>query len=205
MEEKKIMYLSRVLIKGEQFRNPYEIHRALWKAFPEAPNQERDFLFRVEQKNLHQAHILMQSNRLPETKGSIVEVLAVKNINLNLPSDIALHFLLVANPVKTIIDDQARLNSKGYVKKCRVPLIKEEEQIAWLQRKLTGSALLESVEIEKQLPLNFRKAQRRGKVQPYMFKGVLNVQNGQALEQLTQQGIGPAKSFGCGLLSLAVG
>jgi CRISPR system Cascade subunit CasE len=42
------------------------------------------------------------------------------------PSD-CLRFLLAANPVKTITDADGRTNAKGEVKKCRVPLIREEE------------------------------------------------------------------------------
>lgn len=197
------MYLSRLLLTGEQLHNPYEIHRTLWLAFPDAPEQRRDFLFRVEQRTSRQVQVLVQSQRQPSANIENARLLASKAMELHLLKGSHLRFLLIANPVKTITDEHGRLDSKGEVKKCRVPLIKEVEQLAWLQRKLEGAALVNSVEIEKQLPLHFRKGSKSGKIQPYAFKGVLQVVDAQALQDLLQHGIGHAKAFGCGLLSLA--
>lgn len=197
------MYLSRLLLTGEQLHNPYEIHRTLWAAFPDAPDQIRDFLFRVEQSSSRQAQVLMQSQRQPIAAAEHARLLASKLFELNMPEGSQLRFLLIANPVKTIVDDQGRLDGKGEVKKCRVPLINEEQQVAWLHRKLADAALVSQVEVEKQLPLHFRKGGKPGKIQPYAFKGVLQVANAQALQDLLQYGIGHAKAFGCGLLSLA--
>jgi CRISPR system Cascade subunit CasE len=84
-----------------------------------------------------------------------------------------------------------------------VPLIKEEDKVAWLKRKLNGAALVSMVEVEKQLPLHFRKGGKSGKIQPSVFKGVLQPTNSLMLKSLMQQGIGPGKAFGCGMLSLA--
>ncbi len=197
------MYLSRLLLTGEQLHNPYEIHRTLWLAFPDAVEQSRDFLFRVEQRTSRQVQVLVQSQRQPVANIGNARLLASKPLELNLLEGSQLRFMLMANPVKTIADEQGRLDSKGVVKKCRVPLIKEEEQIAWLKRKLEGVASVNLVEIEKQLPLYFRKGNKSGKIQPYAFKGVLQVVDAQALHGILQQGIGHAKAFGCGLLSLA--
>ena len=197
------MYLSRLLLTGKQLHNPYEIHRTLWLAFPDAAEQSRDFLFRVEQRSSRQVQVLVQSQRQPIANVENARLLASKSLELHLREGSQLHFLLVANPVKTIADEQRRLDSKGEIKKCRVPLIKEEEQMAWLKRKLEGAALVNSMEIEKQLPLYFRKGGKMGKIQPYTFKGILQVQDAPALQDLLQIGIGHAKAFGCGLLSLA--
>lgn len=197
------MYLSRLLLTGEQLYNPYEIHRTLWQVFPDAPEQTRDFLFRVEQRFSRQVQVLVQSQRQPANGIEYARLLASKALDLNLLEGSQLRFLLMANPVKTIVDEQGRLDSKGEVKKCRVPLIKEEDQIVWLKRKLEGAAWVNVVDIEKQLPLHFRKGNKPGKIQPYVFKGILQVVDAQALHGLLQQGIGHAKVFGCGLLSLA--
>ncbi len=199
------MYLTRLLLNGDQLHNPYEIHRALWQTFPNAPEQSRDFLFRVEQKSSHQAQVLIQSQRQPKDIPNSARLLTSKEIELNLLEGIRLNFFLIANPTKTITDEQGRLNKKGKPKKCRVPLIKVEQQIDWLIRKLNSSAVVdvESVTIDKLPPLNFRKDRKRGKVQPYSFKGILQVNDPSLLESAIKQGIGPAKAFGCGLLSLA--
>lgn len=91
------------------------------------------------------------------------------------------------------------------VKSCRVPLIREEQQIEWLSRKLNGVATLEMESIipMPRPPLCFRKNSKAGKLVTVTFDGILQVVNSGALIELIQTGIGPAKAFGCGLLSLA--
>lgn len=197
------MHLSRLLLTGDHLHNPYEIHRALWQAFPSDPGQARDFLFRIEEHEARQVQVLLQSQRMPEVREENAQLLATKTFDLSLPEGSHLRFLLIANPVKTIADEQGRLNNKGEVKKCRVPLIKEDEQIEWLKRKLGDVALANGLEIEKQAPVYFRKNHRRGKIQPFAFKGSLQIRDSKLFEDLIQRGIGPAKAFGCGLLSLA--
>jgi len=200
------MYLSKVLIHGSISRNPYEIHRALWRLFPEDADAERDYLFRVERPGQQQAEVLMQSCRVPGKQNVPgIKLLAKREYPLDLKVGQRLRFLLLANPVKTINDENGRLNAKGEVKKCRVPLIHEEEWRAWLERKLDGCSDLETLIAEKRLPLNFRKAKekRAGKIQPVCFQGILAVKDPSAVRDLVATGIGPAKAFGCGLLSLA--
>lgn len=200
------MYLSKILIHGSISRNPYEIHRALWRLFPEDAEVKRDYLFRVERASQQQAEILMQSSREPaERNVPGTKLLGSRDYSLNFQKGQRLRFLLLANPVKTIDDENGRLNAKGNIKKCRVPLIHEEEWRAWLERKLAGAAKLETLIAEKRFPLNFRKAKEKrvGKIQPVSFQGVLSIQDSFALYDLVVGGIGPAKAFGCGMLSLA--
>jgi len=200
------MYLSKVEIFGSICRNPYEIHRALWKLFPEDAEAERDYLFRVERFGRERAEILLQSEREPANdriRGA--HLLATRPFQPLLQQGHRLRFLLIANPVKTINDENGRLNSRGEVKKCRVPLIRENEWRTWFERKLAGCAEPESLITEKRLPMNFRKIKekRAGKIQPVSFQGVLQITDPAGLKDLIATGIGPAKAFGCGLLSIA--
>ena len=200
------MFLSKVLIHGSASRNPYEIHRTLWQLFPKDGDAKRDYLFRVERSSQQQAEVLMQSCREPiERNAPRTKILASRDYPLKLRARQRLRFLLLANPVKTINDENGRLNAKGEVKKCRVPLIHEEEWRAWLERKLDTRAAIETLIAEKRLPLNFRKAKEKriGKIQPVSFQGVLSVKDPSAVHELVAAGIGPAKAFGCGMLSLA--
>lgn len=200
------MYLTKAMISGAACRNPYELHRVLWKLFPEDRNAGRDFLFRVERSGQQMAEVLVQSHREPIQQGSQdVRLLGSKPYPLTLRPEQRLHFLLLANPIKTINDEGGRLNKEGAIKKCRVPLIRDEDLKAWLVRKLDGLAMIEAVEIEKRPALNFRKSseKRVGKVQPVSFRGVLSVVDPDALADAITRGIGSAKAFGCGLLSLA--
>ena len=199
------MYLSKVVLTGAARRNPYEMHRALWRLFPEQPEAERDFLFRLEQDSRDGALILLQSARCPTGPTREVRVLAAKEFSLPVVSGQRLRFLLVANPVRTISDGQGRLNSRGEVKKCRVPLIRDDEQRAWLQRKLAAAAVPEEFDVDPKLPLHFRKEGMAGKIRPVTFHGTLRVEELELLHRLVVEGVGPAKAFGCGLLSLARG
>lgn len=199
------MYLSKVMITGTACRNPYEIHRALWQMFPEHANATRDFLFRVERSGRQQAEILMQSMRQPVAQSPNVRLLATRDYPLELRVGQRVRFFLIANPVKTINDENGRKNAKGDVKKCRVPLIDESEQRLWMKRKLDVNAQLDALIIAPRFPLYFRKskANMTGKIQPVSFQGILQIGNPAGLQGMIADGIGPAKAFGCGLLSLA--
>lgn len=200
------MYLSRVTISGAACRNPYEIHRILWKLFPVDARAKRDFLFRIENVEPQRAEVLMQSHREPNvaTSGD-VRIVGSKPYSLQFLMGQRLRFLLLANPVKTINDENGRMNAEDEVKKCRVPLIGDEEQRAWLLRKLSSNAEVVSVFAEKRSPLNFHKSSERriGKIQPVCFQGTLKILNPDGFRQLVFAGIGPAKAFGCGLMSVA--
>jgi CRISPR-associated protein Cas6/Cse3/CasE, subtype I-E/ECOLI len=76
------MYLSRLLLTGEQLHNPYEIHRTLWLAFPDAAEQSRDFLFRVEQRTSRQVQVLVQSQRQPVANIEYARLLASKALEV---------------------------------------------------------------------------------------------------------------------------
>jgi CRISPR system Cascade subunit CasE len=117
------------------------------------------FLFRIEENQLGRgATIILQSANPPQTGSEGAKVVRLSNLfDPSLKPGDCLRFLLTANPVKTITDVDGRTNAKGEVKKCRVPLIREEEQRAWLARKLNGAAELETLELRTERPLYFRK------------------------------------------------
>lgn len=196
------MYLSKVLVKAPACRNPYDIHRALWKGFPENADAKRDFLFCVEQSDYESAEILMQSDRRPEIPYDSIHILACKSYQPVFVEGHRLGFRLIANPIKMINDENGRQNSKGETKKCRVPLIREEDQRAWIERKVVAAASIETLSVDPVSPVKFRKTRddRAGKIQPVRFQGILKVEDAGAMTVLLQNGIGPAKAFGCGLM-----
>ncbi|MBL1261208.1 MAG: type I-E CRISPR-associated protein Cas6/Cse3/CasE [Thiotrichaceae bacterium] len=198
------MYLSRVYVQWPKSKNAYTLHQSLWELFPNRPNEKRDFLFRVEQEKTGVGvSVLMQSQQEPALDIESVELKAKRDYSLDLHEGQCLRFLLKANPVKTIKDEKGRKNSKGEVRKCRVPLIKEEEQLQWLKQKLDGIAILKEIQISPCLPLYFLKQGRAGKVVPLKFEGLVTVADPVAFSALLENGVGPAKSLGCGMLSLA--
>ena len=112
-------------------------------------------------------------------------------------------FRLLANPtVKKTID------SNGEQKKARLGLLKEEAQQDWLQRKLeaAGSKVLAS----HILPRGFQHSRKNpAKDETHqihfavLFEGILQVDDVSLLQSALETGLGPAKGFGFGLLSLA--
>lgn len=201
------MYLSKIVVPWAKARNPYDWHDCLWQLFPEDREAKRDFLFRVEQAPVGQAaHILMQSEREPMPIAQDARLADKRDYPLLLREGQRLRFLLVANPVKTCKDqgEHPRLNKKGEPKNCRLPLLKEEEQRAWLERKIQGAARLEALALRPHPPLYFRKkGDAPGKIIAVTFEGVLAVEEPNTLRSLIARGIGPAKGFGCGLMSVA--
>jgi len=200
------MFLSRVLVSWPKSKSAYALHQALWELFPNRLDEARDFLFRVEHEKTGQGiMLLMQSKQSPLEAVESVEVQAIRDYKLNLSEGQRIRFLLKANPVKTIKDEKGRKNAKGEVKSCRVPLIKEEQQLQWLAKKLDGIAVPEEVSVSNGLPMYFKKGNQAGKIVPVQFEGIARVVNADAFSRLLENGVGPAKALGCGMLSVAPG
>lgn len=203
------MYLSKIHIPWVRAQNPYQFHQALWRLFPEREQAERDFLFRVEQQQKGiGAQVLMQSAQSPQSGADSPALLALRDYDPVFPQGQRLRFRLRANPIKTIKDEsKGAVEKKGktFTKTVRVPLLHEEQQQAWLARKLQPFAQLETLIVQPESVLYFRKGkdQRSGKIQTVMFDGILLVTEPEAFNAALKHGIGAAKAFGCGLLSVA--
>jgi CRISPR system Cascade subunit CasE len=202
------MFLSRVEIPWDAVRNPYEIHRQLWRLFPGEDKEPRKnaeegrqgFLFRVENNQPGRPlRLLIQSWQAPEPTAGLT-IVGTREFQPQPAHGQRLAFLLTANPVKTIIDAQRETKSGKSSEKCRVPLIHESEQREWLKRKLIGAGEFEGVNVVPHAPVFFRKGNRGGKIVMVTFEGVLRVNEPGTLIAYLENGIGPAKAFGCGLL-----
>ena len=77
-------------------------------------------------------------------------------------------------------------------------------KLQWLYRKLHNAATILAAVIDAQRPLYFRKDGKAGKIVIVTFDGLLRVLDPVLLWLQMQHGIGPAKSFGCGLLSVSL-
>lgn len=203
------MFLSKVYIPWSQAGNVYQFHQVLWRLFPGHEKDDRSFLFRVEQQQKGTGtKILMQSIQQPDENTNSPHLLAQRSYDINLCVGQKLHFRLRANPIKTIKDDRKVTivkKSKIFAKTVRVPLLHEEEQRAWLERKFGNWAKLETLSIQPEPVLYFRKQKENssGKIQPVLFGGILAIVDVHNFLNQLQKGIGPAKAFGCGLLSIA--
>lgn len=202
------MFLSRVEVPWEFVRNPYGFHRQLWRMFPGEERETRKsgeeprqgFLFRVEESRPGRiARLLVQSRRPPTAVPDFV-LLGTREVNPKPQAGQRLAFLVTANPIKTIADTEREQKPGKKSDKCRVPLIREEEQREWLIRKLKDAAEVEAVTIQGHPPIYFRKGNRAGKLVTVTYEGLLHVIGANTLAALLENGIGPAKGFGCGLM-----
>lgn len=195
------MYLTKCLLKSRRPLNPYEIHRKIWSLFPDRPQADRDFLFRVEKSSQGRGMILLQSAHAPihENAEKII-LLDQKELCYSFKTGMGLRFLLTANPTKRIRDIGGKSGNQG---KCRVPLTDDDEIKAWLLRRMSDAAQVHEVLLAQKEVLYFRKQGRSGKVATVTYSGLLSVADSDRFYDLVEKGIGPAKAFGCGLLSLA--
>src|SRR3989338_11699527 len=99
------MFLSRVEIPWEYARNPYDLHRHLWRLFPGEEKEPRSngeelrqgFLFRIEENPTGRpARLLVQSRRTPEVATG-VELVGTREIQPQPAVGQRLAFLLTAN------------------------------------------------------------------------------------------------------------
>lgn len=189
------MYISELLLDCSRSRNPYEIHRLLWNFFPGMPYSDRFFLFRVTNaKRGEPLRILMQSAIAPDSNVRLdgCSLLRTKGFQPSFGQGASYRFLLCANPTKRLAKER-----------CRVPIIDEDQLFDWLERKLDSAAKIRSADIAEKKYLYFRKKGEAGKIAIITFTGILKVLNAEKVTTLLNKGIGPAKAFGCGLLSLA--
>lgn len=223
------MYLSKLSLTlrnrrvQKELANRYELHRTIMRAFSANMAQEERILFRLE-KDDHttDAFILVQSTTMPDWQILpslyLLEEAQVKPYNPSISAGQTLIFRLLANPTKRITLPPEEEGEEKTTK--RVGLVKEEDQLLWLERKAAAHGFsLIGVRSAKQADVigYTRKAKfsttpedesrenyyQKITLQAVQFDGVLEVKDTQAFYDAVIKGIGPAKGFGFGLLSLA--
>jgi CRISPR system Cascade subunit CasE len=215
------MYLSRLLLNPRsrqvqrEVANPYELHRTIMAAFPKPlPDKER-VLHRLDfQPRTGQMILLVQSQLEPDWLMVEPSYLvrtdpfdpfpnpAVKPLTLPLQANQVLSFRLCANPTikKVRRDDKGERRNSN-----RVPLLREEQQLTWLhkQAEASGFAVLGVSISQPQKQMGRKKESGAITLYTVQFDGHLQVTDPAAMLEAIKSGIGPAKAFGCGLLSLA--
>jgi CRISPR system Cascade subunit CasE len=195
-----MMYLSRLQLNRSRIAlgwiaNPYRVHQRLMMA---CDGDDR-VLFRIEETDTG-TQILVQSRTEPDWAASLgdLSVLAGepehKAFQPCLEAGRLYRFRLLANP--TVKRDGKRLG-----------LLREEAQRAWLARKLAeaGGELSGCVVV----PQGFRHSRKNPKEDDaqthlaVLFEGVLRVTDPTLVAAAIENGVGPAKGYGFGLLSLA--
>lgn len=210
------MYLSRLVLNprharaARDMRAPYELHRTLMRAFLQTPKEMERVLFRLEQSpRFGKVTVWLQSHTAPdwsflnadEWRGYLAaEAVANPDTRVfdpQLETGMRLNFRLLANP--TI----KRKNKDG--KPARHRIASPEQQHAWLRAKFAqGGAAMGELRVTTQGDCaSFKKED--GKLTHYavLFEGELRVDAPETFARLMAEGVGSAKGFGFGLLSLA--
>jgi CRISPR system Cascade subunit CasE len=233
------MYLSRLTLNPRNRRvqkelaNPYELHRTLMSAFPATLPEGERVLFRVDvDDRTGVPTVLLQAHGQPDwawlgdprANGYLLRPPESKPFELAFTPGQTLAFSLRANPT-------VKHSEPGQRQGRRDPLYKEEDQIAWLERKAAaGGFRLVRVTVLKEgntygrqpveknsgdateaagdaakIAGDAEKGPKKRKLTLYAvrFEGLLQVTDPATLWETVQQGIGPGKGLGFGLLSLA--
>lgn len=202
------MYLTRLRLepRSAQARrdlgDAYQMHKSLARGFTadEASKPER-FLWRIETIGHDWSNpiVLVQSNyaadwsALEERPQYLKQPAETKTVEPEqfIQAQANYRFRLLANP--TVTRDGKRYG-----------LSSEDEQLAWLARQGEKHGFeLKAAWVSSSDVAKMRKASMSMQVQRAWFEGVLQVRQSDLLILALEAGMGPAKAFGCGLLSLA--
>lgn len=171
----------------------YRLHRSVMGGFKNYSSQELGrVLFRLEpERSGSDVHLLVQSIQEPDWRHLPSQSVSIesKRVSLNFHQGELLIFRLRANPVVT-------RNKK------RFGLIREPDQRRWLERKDIGVEWLIRSVIDEGRVLG-KKAGGTVEFKSVRYEGYLKVTDPQRLTRACLEGIGPAKGFGFGLLSVA--
>lgn len=208
------MYLSLLKLNPslrktrELLVNPYTLHQAVYRAFPDKTDGgPRRVLYRIDQ-NQRSAIIslLVQSEKAPDWNKAdyLIECLLQKPeskpFTPHIVNSQSLYFRLRANPS---VKKQADGKANGY----RVGLLREEDQLKWLHKKAeeSGFTIVACRTTPEGIIHDERGQADKEKLRHYAvrFDGELKVNNPEIFTTSLHNGIGPAKGFGFGLLSIA--
>lgn len=194
-----------------ELANPYEMHRTLSKAFAELGGESAwataRCLFRVDQDGTApRPRVLVQSRvrpdwgRLTVRPDYLVAPPCVKTWEPAFRAGQTLAFRLRANPTKK---EDGRNNDRKNGR--RVPLLTETDRLAWLARKAqaSGFGLARAIVTDGDPVLCKTTAGHGTTLNAVRFDGVLVVRDPEVFARTVEAGIGSAKAFGFGLLSLA--
>lgn len=200
------MYLSQLSLKRldrsviKALGDAYRLHQTIMKGFTSCPDVDR-VLYRVEPEERNgMVSILIQSQQKPdwvllteESRGAIAA--RVKEFSVAFQTGQRFGFRLRANP--TVTRDGKRYG-----------LIRDESLTEWLSKKedKLGTRFCSVIAIDEGYVIgnkNHGEKRHRLSLKTARFEGVLEVVDSDAFSAAFTNGIGPAKAFGCGLLSLA--
>lgn len=193
-----------------------EMHRTIMRAFPASedrtPRAAFGVLFRADPKRrvvLVQSQVVPDWSLLPDGYLVGAETKEIDEALAAISAGRELRFLLVANPSRKVAaarEGSAPRNSR------RVELTSDDARHRWLVERgkrdgfgLSGSGPHDGVRIDPVSGPRSAARSRRGRitVKAVRFEGRLVVVERERFVAAIAKGVGPAKAYGCGLLSVA--
>lgn len=209
------LHLTKIEIDYEtahkaQLHDAYAWHQWAWQAFPGRPEDDRDFLTRLDDTG-NGFRFLIQSATLPQRPATCpVDAWQSKDIPEDFFRHGAYRFSLLANPTRKLAAPRDAEGKRRNAK--RVPVSTREDLMEWIDRKGTqhgfriDPATLRTIPRPRQVFVKKSSADSRrhsGLHSATEFVGVLRITDPVAFIQATQNGIGTAKAFGFGMLCLS--
>ena len=204
------MFLSRLKLNPvsrstrELLLKPYLFHQAIYHAFPDSTDER--ILYRIDQDRLGYLNLIVQSDIEPDwskaeyLQNCLLEPAEYKLFTPTFSEGQMLTFRLRANPTKRL--GKSAVENKGK----RIGIFHEDEQIKWLKRKgESGGFTVINCRTSSEGIVHNEVGKDEGKLRHYavLFNGVLSVTDAELFRQTVKNGVGSAKGFGFGLLSLA--
>lgn len=204
-----MFYLTRVIFDAHllaklRIRDSHDWHQRAWECFPGRDGQPRDFLTRLEEGGSFARMLLLSPT--PPTRPCWCAPDAwqgPKPIGETFLSHRLYRFQLCANPTRKVKafkpDGMERPNGR------REPLRTREELVGWIRRKGEAGGFKVDEATLRTFPRGRESFVRQGKAGLHSaveFQGVLTVADRQRFGEAFARGIGSAKAFGFGMLTL---
>jgi CRISPR system Cascade subunit CasE len=208
------MYLSRLKLNPslrntkEILINPYTLHQAVYRAFPDKLDDGPGrVLYRVdENKRINFVRLIVQSEKEPDwpkadfITNCLLEPAEHKVFAPRFEVGQTLRFRVRANPS---VKKQAEGKKNGY----RLGILREDDQFRWLGLKAEsgGFTLVSCETVPEGVIQDERGKKDKDKLRHFAvrFEGILRITDDELFRTAIVNGIGAAKGFGFGLLSVA--
>lgn len=220
------MYITRVIVDGESLAayrlaaSPYRVH-ALVEAVCSGEGSSSELgrnLWRLDSVG-DDLYLYIVSPEAPDSEGLAARVgePAVRVLTKLYDSQLeklkngqVWHFRLKANPVRKVLVDKGRVQRDGIIGTIQ-GMVTEEQQIQWLmnrQEKLgirvtTGDGGHPQITLHDRRREQFKRGHSTVTLTTAVYDGVIEVADVELFKRALCYGIGRAKGFGCGLMTIA--
>lgn len=221
------MYFNRITLKPDAatnksfwdiFSNDYAIHQIIWNLFSTTPDMKRDFIYRQEVMQKKPVFYAVSSS-LPPAPSPLWNIESKEYAPI-INEGQRLSFSLRANPIVSkrdqsdrqhrhdvIMDLKTRYRT-GNEQVCSIPGdIVTEAGVAWLKKKAVQNGfefnpLNVIVGGYQQRKFKKPKNSHRISISTLDYTGILTITDVEPFREALYKGIGPAKSFGCGMMMI---